>query len=329
VGWYEWNGNFRDLWREFVNYDGTYLPSGWSPPAPNWLLSSTEYKVDTGGTLTGSYNIYAGNGRKPYHSVNFITIHDGFTMYDLLSYDVKENLCGPLDQICCNNPTSPFCDPNSGDNNNRSRNWGQNAEPYKRQLMRDFFMAMMISEGTPLLLGGDEWMRTQLGNNNAYSDSADNSYNWYDWGTWEASDFRNRMHDFVKKAIQFRRSHTYAFVAADWGGTAPFAWEDENGNSPPNWGSRHLAMHFTDASKGPPLLVLLNMELGPVDYKLPAGTWARLIDTQSYFETTVCPGSTATADPLVSQNITLDAPCAVATGDYSVPSRTIVVLQAQ
>jgi isoamylase len=315
-GWYEWNGNFRDWWREFINYD-------------TWPLNQAEGFDDGGGTLTGSFNIFSGNGRKPYHSVNFVTVHDGFTMYDLLSYDVKQNLCGPLDLVCCDTPTSPFCDPNSGDDNNRSRDWGQSAEPFKRQLMRNFFMAMMVSEGTPMLLGGDEWMRTQLGNNNAYSDSADNNYNWYDWGTWQASDFRNRMHDFVKKAIQFRQSHTYAFVAADWGGTAPFTWEDENGNTPPNWSSRHLAMHFTDASQGPPLLILLNMELGSVDYQLPPGNWARLIDTQSYFETNVCPTSATAPDSLVSQNITLDTPCPVPTADYNVPTRTIVVLQAQ
>ena len=122
-------------------------------------------------------------------------------MYDLFTYDVKQNLCGPLNLVCCDTPTSPFCDPNSGDDNNRSRDWGSTNEPFKRQLMRDMFVLMMVAEGTPMLLGGDEWMRTQLGNNNAYSDSADNEYNWYDWGTWQASDFRTRMHDFVKQVI--------------------------------------------------------------------------------------------------------------------------------
>jgi isoamylase len=329
TGWYEWNGNFRDYWRELLNYDGTYLPTGWSPPNPDWTLNTNEGAIAAGNALTGSSNIFEGNGRRPYHSVNFVTIHDGFTMYDLFSYDVKENLCGPLNEICCDDPTSPFCDPSSGDDNNRSRDYGEQNEDLKRQLMRDLFVAMMISEGTPMLLGGDEWMRTQLGNNNAYSDSADNSYNWYDWGTWQASDYRNRMHDFVRNVIQFRKEHAYAFVADDWGSAAPFTWEDENGNTPPNWNSRHLMMHFTDPSQGPPLLVMINMELGSVDYQLPPGNWVKLIDTQLYFDTESYFAANPSLNSFLSQNISLGSPTLVPTPDYNVPTKTIVVLQAQ
>ena len=85
--------------------------------------------------------------------------------------------------------------------------------------MRNAFVAMMISHGTPMILGGDEWLRTQFGNNNAYSDSADNQWNWFQWGEWGATGewHRHRMHDFVRKLIQFRKRHTYALSPADWG----------------------------------------------------------------------------------------------------------------
>src|SRR5205814_1477077 len=102
---------------------------------------------------------------------------------------------------------------------NPSRCAGQNnveTDPFKRQLIRDMFAAMLLSQGTPMILGGDEWMRTQLGNNNAYSTSADNSFNWYDWGSWEGKPANQRMHDFVRKVIRFRKEHAYAFAQMNY-----------------------------------------------------------------------------------------------------------------
>ena len=156
----------------------------------DWKLSSKEGLADGGFSMTGSYDLFAPSQRRPYHSVNFLTVHDGFTMYDLLSYEQKQNGCGPLNPVCCDDPTSPFCDRESGENNNRSRDWGQGAETFKRQLMRNLFVGLLVSHGTPLILGGDEWMRTQLGNNNAYSTLADNPFNWYQWGAYLARDER-------------------------------------------------------------------------------------------------------------------------------------------
>ena len=194
--WGEWNNRFRDWWRSFVNDD-------------TWRLNSAEAEIDGGGTLTGSYNLFADEDRKPYHSNNFITIHDGFTMYDLVSYSEKQNGCGPLNPVCCDDPNSPWCDQDSGEEHNRSRDWGsdEEGEATKRQMMRNFFAAMLISHGTPLLLGGDEWMRTQHGNNNAYSTGADNPFNWFQWGTWQQNSERLRMHDFVRDLIRLRQEH--------------------------------------------------------------------------------------------------------------------------
>ncbi len=314
LGWYEWNGNFRDAWRAFVNYDDR-------------PLNSAEGPVDIGGALTGSSALFGDDDRRPYHSVNFITAHDGFTLYDLVSYNEKRNLCGPLNPICCSDPTNPFCDPDSGEDNNRSRDWGADQEPFKRQLIRNLFVAMLISHGTPMLLGGDEWMRTQLGNNNAYSTSADNSYNWFDWGAWQADQARVRMHDFVRKLIRFRRDHAYAFAPADYPLAAPFAWKNAGNQEmqPADWGGRVLMQHYYDPAQGPELAILINMDaFQEVSFSLPAGrSWVRILDTQQYFDS-----QELGPDPNLSNNIWPDDPEPIG-GQYGVPSRTIVILEAR
>lgn len=308
-GWYEWNGRFRDWWRAFVNNDG-------------WKLNSTEVK-DGGFLMTGSYDWYAWNGRRPYHSVNFVTVHDGFTLYDVFSYNQKQNKCGPLNPVCCDQPNSPFCDRDSGENNNRSRDWGAQAEPFKRQLMRNLLTATLISHGTPMILGGDEWMRTQLGNNNAYSTRADNAFNWFDWGTWQASDERWRMFDFVKELIALRKAHAYAFAPSEYGKGAPFAWKSPQNTDSVDWNGKAVMIHYYEPAAGPELAILINMENGPVDFSLPGNRqWKRLLDTQQFFETRSGIQSRETG------NSWLNAPEAVTGSTYGVVSRSIVILRA-
>ncbi len=312
TGWGEWNGRFRDWWRAFWNEDG-------------FRLNSTEVK-DGGFFLSGSPDWFRWNGRRPYHSQNFITVHDGFTMYDLVSYAAKQNHCGPLNPVCCTNPNSAWCETDSGESHNRSRDWGDEAQ--KRQIMRNLFVAMMISRGTPLLWAGDEWMRTQLGNNNAYSTGADNPFNWMDWGVWQANDERHRMFDFVRQVIAFRKSHQYAFAPLDYDDGAPFAWKSAGNTDDVDWNGKHLMMHFYDASRGPELVVLLNGEGGDVTFTLPQGrTWRRVIDTQQYFDAPVT--IVEQSRPLrASNNVWLDGPEAVSGGEYTAKQRTVVVLQA-
>ncbi len=317
TGWAEWNGRFRDWWRAFWNKD-------------EWKLNSTEVK-DGGFFLTGSTDWFQWNGRKPYHSVNFLTVHDGFTMYDLVSYDVKQNKCGPLNPICCTNPTSSWCETDSGESNNRSRNWGQDAEPMKRQVMRNFFLAMMVSHGTPLLYMGDEWLRTQLGNNNAYGTLADNPYNWMDWGVYEQNDERHRMHDFVKQVIRFRKDHAYALAPADYGANAPFSWKnaDNTEKRANDWGTKQLMLHYFDPSKGPELAILINGEANDVAFTLPSGrTWRRIIDTQQYWD---LPDTLAKDQrpARASNNIWLDSGEVLTEASYGVKARTMVVLEAR
>lgn len=313
TGWGEWNGRFRDWWRAFWNNDG-------------FKLNSTEVK-DGGFFLTGSSDWFQWNDRKPYHCVNFVTVHDGFTLYDLFSYNQKVNGCGPLNPVCCQDPTSAWCEKVSGEDNNRSRDWGQD-EGMKRQLMRNVFVALMISHGTPLLYQGDEWLRTQLGNNNAYSTKADNEFNWMDWGTYQAQDHRHRMHDFVKQVIRFRKDHQYAFAPLEYGQSAPFSWKSAQNGDQPDWGSKQLMLHYWDATKGPELAILINGETFDVEFTLPQGrTWKRLIDTQAYWDdpaTLVMLGKPQRA----SNNAWLDAPEAVTTATYVVKPRSVVILEA-
>ncbi|MBI5479847.1 MAG: glycosyl hydrolase [Deltaproteobacteria bacterium] len=310
----EWNGNYRDVVRAFVNFD-------------DQTLSSAEGPVDLGGALTGSNALFGSSGRKPWHSVNFVTSHDGFTMYDLFSYHEKRNGCSLLNPVCCENPTNPFCVKNAGEDNNRSRDWGSDSEAFKRQLIRDMFVFMMVSHGTPMLYGGDEWLRTQLGNNNAFSTSADNYANWFDWGAWQSEEPRLRMHDFVRKAIALRKAHGYAFAPAEYGGGAAFAWKDAANHDVTNWGVRHLMQHYYGTGADPQLLVLVNMEASTdVEFTLPAGVlWLRLVDTQQYFDDDAYFTSTG-KDKKLSANVDLETPEAVS-GTYTVKSRSIVVLK--
>jgi len=313
-GWYEWNGRFRDWWRAFMNDD-------------DWKLNSQEGDADGGFLLTACDRYYGANGRGPYTSVNFVSVHDGMTMYDLLTYPDKKNGCGPLNPVCCDDPLSVWCDLDSGENHNRSRDWGSdaNGEAMKRQLMRNLFVALMIAHGTPMFYAGDEWMRTQFGNNNAYSTRSDNAANWLAWGVWGASEERARMHDFVREVIRFRKERFAKLSPTVYGEGAAFAWKNERNSEPPDWSSRHLMIHYTDAVGGPPLAILINLERNDVTFTLPPGTWQRLVDTQRYFDGEPYL-SEAKIAPRASGNATLDNAVQVE-DDYTVKDSSIVILE--
>lgn len=330
-GWGEWNANFRDWWRSFLNDDG-------------WAMNARQGALDGGGVMTGSYDRYAWSGKQPYHTVNFITAHDGFTMFDLFSYTEKENGCGPLNPVCCFDACSEWCDPTSGDNNNHSRSWSDD-ESLKRQMMRNAFVGLFISHGTPMMLGGDEWMRTQYGNNNAYTTWSDNEWAWFRWGEWTSGNannvYRHRMHDFVRDMITFRKAHSYALSPTTWGGGMPLVWKNEL-DAPADdltWGSRHMMMHYLDDGSwagNPELAILINLEQGPVSFTLPAGReWGLVVDTQAYYDRPgrfgEAPGwfdENPDADPFSSRNVRLDDPLPVS-GSYEVQPRSIVILEQQ
>ena len=175
VDWCEWNGRFRDTIRRYTT-------------------GHTGQLADLGWRLTGSADLYGEDGRSPYNSINFITCHDGFTLCDLVAYDHKHNERNGEDN-------------RDGADDNNSWNCGVEGptdEPdvlaLRRRLAKNFTLALLLASGTPMMLGGDEFLRTQQGNNNAYCQ--DNEISWFDWD--EAA--RNAdMTDFWRKAIQLTR----------------------------------------------------------------------------------------------------------------------------
>ncbi|CAN5687470.1 glycogen debranching protein GlgX [soil metagenome] len=173
--WSEWNGRYRDTVRDLWRGEPRSLS-------------------DFGYRMTGSSDLYASTGRRPYASVNFITAHDGFTMADLVSYERKHNEAnGEADR--------------DGESHNRSWNCGVEGptdDPavlaLRARQQRNLLTTLMLSQGVPMLLGGDEIGRTQGGNNNAYCQ--DNEISWYDWA---ASDLG--LLAFTAQLIRFRREH--------------------------------------------------------------------------------------------------------------------------
>jgi glycogen operon protein len=178
VDWSEWNGRFRDTARRFVKGDAGQIQ-------------------DLGWRLAGSADLYQDDGRSAYNSVNFITCHDGFTLNDLFSYKGKHN-------------ESNLEHNNDGTNDSHSWNCGVEGESddpavirLRKQLVKNSICILFFSMGTPMLLGGDEFMRTQRGNNNAYCQ--DNAISWFDW---EAMKKNRDIVEFVRKTIAFTKKYT-------------------------------------------------------------------------------------------------------------------------
>src|SRR5213593_2764523 len=173
----EWNGKFRDAMRSFWRGDEGFI-------------GEVAYR------LTGSPDLYQHDGRRPYASINFVTAHDCFTLSDLVSYDKKHNeLNGDSN--------------NDGDNNNLSWNCGVEGPTDDAQInalrerqRRNFLTTLFLSQGVPMLTGGDEWGRSQKGNNNAYCQ--DNEISWFDWTRDEK---QNQFLQFTRRLIWFRKAH--------------------------------------------------------------------------------------------------------------------------
>jgi len=177
VPWSEWNGKYRDAVRSFWKGDEGRIG-------------------EMGYRLAGSPDLYQHDGRRPYASINFVTAHDGFTLADLVSYNEKHNeLNGDANR--------------DGDNNNQSWNCGvegPTGDPQINSLRdrqrRNFLTTLFLSQGVPMLSGGDESGRTQNGNNNAYCQ--DNEISWFNW---ERDEKQNQFLEFTRRLIQLRRDH--------------------------------------------------------------------------------------------------------------------------
>ena len=173
--WSEWNGKYRDTVRDFWRGESA-------------TLDDFAYR------LTGSSDLYEATGRRPYASVNFVTAHDGFTLADLVSYNEKHNEANGEDN-------------QDGESHNRSWNCGaegltDDAEvnELRARQRRNFVTTLFVSQGIPMLLGGDELGRSQDGNNNAYCQ--DNELSWFDWANQDEA-----LEEFTQQMIRYRLEH--------------------------------------------------------------------------------------------------------------------------
>jgi glycogen operon protein len=176
--WSEWNGKYRDTVRAY--WKGDEGKAG-----------------EMACRLTGSPDLYQHDDRRPSASINFVTSHDGFTLADLVSYNEKHNEANGDNNV-------------DGDSNNLSWNCGAEGptdddkiDMLRRRQRRNFLTTLFLSQGVPMLLGGDEIGRTQQGNNNAYCQ--DNEISWF---SWERDEKRDQLFEFTKKLIQLRKDHS-------------------------------------------------------------------------------------------------------------------------
>ncbi len=266
-GWSEWNGRYRDTLRRFWRGDEGLIGE----------LASR---------LTGSSDLFGWGGRRPWASVNFITAHDGFTMKDLVSFEAKHN-------------EANFEDNRDGTDANYAWNCGAEGETADPEILalrarqaRNLMASLLVSQGVPMILAGDELGRSQQGNNNAYCQ--DNSIGWVDWAHVD-EDF----HAFVQLVIKLRRDYPVLrrhrfFTGGRFAGTSvkDIVWITPEGHemSHQDWVKPYArSLGFLlggDPSEGEgrdaSLLILLNAYIEPITYRLPddgKADWAVLLDT--------------------------------------------------
>jgi len=260
--WAEWNGAYRDAVRRFVRGD----------PGLTGMVASR---------IAGSSDLYAHTGRTPCNSINFITCHDGFTLADLLSYNVKHNEANGEEN-------------RDGNNDNLSWNCGVEGPTadvevlgLRRRQAKNLLAVLLLSRGAPMLWAGDEVLRTQCGNNNAYCQ--DNELSWFDWSRLESE---AEMLNFTRAMIAFRRRHAsltanrfYQGKVIPARGIADIAWHGTRLQQPP-WGdagARVLA--FTIAgieADEADVHAVLNMSEEAIEVELPAlpgRVWRVAVDT--------------------------------------------------
>jgi len=248
----EWNGKYRDVVRKFIK--GTDDQAG--------AFASV---------LSGSQDLY-GHDRKPFHSINFVTAHDGFSLYDLVSYNEKHNLENGEEN-------------RDGMNDNESWNCGQEGPScnpkitkLRQRQMRNFVAALMVSIGTPMVLMGDEYGHTRQGNNNTWCH--DDQRNWFLWGEISRHE---AFHRFFRKMIAFRktepllrRTEFLTPADVDWHGHAPMQAD---------WGpqSRFVAWSLKDLVKEEHLYIAFNADVNRPAVQLPDPpphkNWYRIVDT--------------------------------------------------
>ncbi|MGH8906549.1 MAG: glycogen debranching protein GlgX [Egibacteraceae bacterium] len=258
--WSEWNGRYRDDIRRFVKGDPGL--------------------VDAVATrLAGSADLYQEAGRRPTNSINFVTAHDGFTLNDLVTYNWKHNEANGEGN-------------RDGANDNNSWNCGAEGETddpetenLRQRQIKNFAAILLLSQGVPMILSGDECRRTQFGNNNTYCQ--DNPIGWFDW---QLVDKNAEMLRFFRSMIAFRKRHAVlrrrSFFNGEvnerglpditWHGSSLYApgWDDPDGQA--------LAFTLGAPDAGPDLHVILNMFSLGLDFEfpqVPGRQWFKAVDT--------------------------------------------------
>jgi isoamylase len=269
-GWAEWNGTYRDALRADQNLLGVETVT------PGELATR----------IAGSSDLFQDDGRKPWHSINFLVAHDGFTLKDLYSCSGKNN-----------GQAWPFGPSDGGEDHNRS--WDHGGDPAaQRQAARTGLALLMLSAGVPMMTGGDEFLRSQRCNNNAYN--LDSEGNWLDWNAASGQDAFTR---FVRGLMRFRASHPALRPAdffrgrdRDGNGLKDITWlRDDGGEADPGYmaaGDRHFLAYRLDGGDArdtaASIYVAYNGWSGPVAATLPparAGkSWYRVADTAAWME---------------------------------------------
>lgn len=266
--WAEWNDKYRDDIRRF-----------WRGEKGSAMHLATR--------ITGSSDLFLRDGRKPFHSINFVTAHDGFTLNDLVSYSRKHNEENGEEN-------------HDGIDDNWAMNFGAEGrtddpeiERKRNRQVKNFLATLLLSIGTPMVLGGDEIRRTQGGNNNAYCQ--DNDTSWYDWRrALEHADilaFFSALVAFRKEHPAFRRPEFFTGLDVDNDQIPDITWFDEHGQ-PPDWTSINLTLAaLIDGSKAEStaevsdddfylMFNAMNHSVAFVVPEHPGGlSWAKVIDT--------------------------------------------------
>jgi len=285
VTWLQWNGRFRDDMRRFVKGD-----SGMVPDAMRRLYGSDDLFPDD---RADAYHAY--------QSVNFITSHDGFTLYDLVSYNEKHNLAN-------GNNNQDGMDANYSWNGGYEGDKGAPDEvlALRRKQVKNFFCLLMLSNGIPMFRAGDEFLNTQFGNNNPYNQ--DNETGWLDWSQLQAN---RDVFRFFKNMISFRKRHSSLSRSRFW--REDVTWYGTGEKTDLSQDSHCLSFCLHGASQDDhDIYVMINAYWEKLEFQLHEGTadeWMRIVDT-----------SLASPDDFSDRGERLEAP------GYDVAARSVVVL---
>jgi glycogen operon protein len=255
ISWHQWNALFRDDVRRFVRGD-------------EGMVTSLMRRLYGSDDLFPDDRLHA---CRPWQSINYVTCHDGFTLYDLLAYNHKRNWANGHDN-------------NDGPAENFSWNCGWEGDQdvpaevsaLRKQQAKNFAILLLLANGTPMIRAGDEFLQTQGGNDNPYNQ--DNPTSWLDWNRLEAN---RDVHRFFRLAIQFRKAHPSLCRSSFW--RDDVRWYGQGERPALSAPSHCLAFCVRGASqRDDDIYVLINASAGPLDFQIQEGgahEWHRVVDT--------------------------------------------------